>query len=77
MYIAIVNSGNNVFEFVVLADVMRTLGVKTIIAVDVGSKDEADLTNFGDSLSGWWMLWKRLNPFATPVRVRPLNLFLL
>lgn len=51
------------------ADVMRTLGVKTIIAVDVGSKDEADLTNFGDSLSGWWMLWKRLNPFATPVRI--------
>ena len=52
------------------ADVMRTLGVKTIIAVDVGSLDETDLTNYGDSLSGWWMLWKRWNPFSSHVRVR-------
>ena len=68
-------SGNFVllFRFCIygiLADIMRTLGVKTIIAVDVGSRDEADLTNYGDALSGFWMLWKRLNPFSAPVRVR-------
>jgi len=51
------------------ADVMRTLGVKSIIAVDVGSQNEVDLTNFGDSLSGWWMLWKKFNPFTSPVRI--------
>ena len=48
---------------------MRSLGAKTIIAVDVGSSDESDLTNYGDSLSGWWMLWKKWNPFASNVKV--------
>ena len=52
-----------------IADVMRTLGVKTIIAVDAGSIDEQDLTNYGDHLSGWWMLWNKWNPFSARVRV--------
>ena len=51
------------------ADIMVSMGAKTIIAVDVGSRDEKDLTNYGDSLSGFWMLWKKFNPFASPVRV--------
>lgn len=41
-----------------------------VIAVDVGSQDETDLTNYGDSLSGWWLLWKRLNPLTEKVKVR-------
>jgi len=45
------------------------MGAKTIIAIDVGSRDETELTNYGDSLSGFWMLWKKFNPFASPVRV--------
>ncbi|XP_050355887.1 neuropathy target esterase sws isoform X1 [Nymphalis io] len=51
------------------ADVMRSLGAKHILAIDVGSQDDTDLTNYGDDLSGWWLLWKRWNPFTTPVKV--------
>lgn len=51
------------------ADVMRSLGAKHILAIDVGSQDDIDLTNYGDDLSGWWLLWKRWNPFTTPVKV--------
>lgn len=51
------------------ADVMRSHGASHILAVDVGSVDDQDLTNYGDDLSGWWLLWKRWNPFTTPVKV--------
>ena len=48
---------------------MKEMGAQTVLAVDVSSKDDKDLTNYGDNLSGWWLLWKRYNPFATPVKV--------
>ncbi|XP_067087723.1 patatin-like phospholipase domain-containing protein 7 isoform X1 [Osmerus mordax] len=51
------------------ADVARSMGAKVVIAVDVGSQDETDLTNYGDSLNGWWLLWKRFNPLAEKVKV--------
>ncbi|XP_031664710.1 patatin-like phospholipase domain-containing protein 7 isoform X5 [Oncorhynchus kisutch] len=51
------------------ADVARSMGAKVVIAIDVGSQDETNLTNYGDSLSGWWLLWKRLNPLAEKVKV--------
>ncbi|KAK2579633.1 hypothetical protein KPH14_011561 [Odynerus spinipes] len=51
------------------ADEMLRQGARHILAIDVGSQDDTDLTNYGDSLSGWWLLWKRWNPFATPVKV--------
>ncbi|XP_063051894.1 patatin-like phospholipase domain-containing protein 6 isoform X1 [Engraulis encrasicolus] len=51
------------------ADIARTLGAKTVIAIDVGSQDETDLCNYGDSLSGFWLLWKRINPWAEKVKV--------
>lgn len=51
------------------ADVARSMGAKVVIAIDVGSRDETDLTNYGDSLNGWWLLWKRLNPLAERVKV--------
>ncbi|XP_063050901.1 patatin-like phospholipase domain-containing protein 7 isoform X2 [Engraulis encrasicolus] len=51
------------------ADVARSMGAKVVIAIDVGSRDERDLTNYGDYLSGWWLLWNRLNPFSHGVRV--------
>ncbi|MEQ2188535.1 Patatin-like phospholipase domain-containing protein 7 [Goodea atripinnis] len=35
------------------ADVARSMGAKVVIAIDVGSRDETNLTNYGDSLSGW------------------------
>lgn len=52
-----------------LADVMRAQGAAHIIAVDVGSQDDTDLTDYGDDLSGWWVLYKRYNPFTSPVKV--------
>ncbi|XP_054254848.1 LOW QUALITY PROTEIN: patatin-like phospholipase domain-containing protein 6, partial [Indicator indicator] len=51
------------------ADIARSMGAKTVIAIDVGSQDETDLCNYGDSLSGWWLLWNRLNPWAEKVKV--------
>ncbi|MEE6520571.1 hypothetical protein FKM82_018468 [Ascaphus truei] len=45
------------------------MGAKVVIAIDVGSRDETDLTNYGDALSGWWLLWKRWNPLAEKVKV--------
>ncbi|XP_015855023.1 patatin-like phospholipase domain-containing protein 7 isoform X5 [Peromyscus maniculatus bairdii] len=51
------------------ADVARSMGAKVVIAIDVGSRDEMDLTNYGDALSGWWLLWKRWNPLASKVKV--------
>ncbi|CAG2107703.1 unnamed protein product, partial [Medioppia subpectinata] len=52
------------------ADVMRdVMGAETILAIDVGSQDVTDMTNYGDTLNGWWLLWKRWNPFSSPVRV--------
>uniref|UniRef100_A0A452H8U2 lysophospholipase n=1 Tax=Gopherus agassizii TaxID=38772 RepID=A0A452H8U2_9SAUR len=50
------------------ADVARSMGAKVVIAIDVGSRDETDLTNYGDALSGWWLLWKRWNPLVEKVK---------
>jgi len=54
-----------------IADVMRAQGARYILAVDVGSQDETDFTNYGDSLSGWWLLWQKWTaPFRScPVKV--------
>ncbi|XP_030853338.1 patatin-like phospholipase domain-containing protein 7 [Strongylocentrotus purpuratus] len=55
------------------ADIMRAMGVPTIIAIDVGSEDTSSITNYGDELSGWWLLWKKWNPWTEPVRVPSLD----
>uniref|UniRef100_A0A0N4ZFK1 Neuropathy target esterase sws n=1 Tax=Parastrongyloides trichosuri TaxID=131310 RepID=A0A0N4ZFK1_PARTI len=51
------------------ADVMRCLGAKFVIAVDVGSREERNLYNYGDTLNGFWILFKKLNPFSKPVAI--------
>lgn len=48
---------------------MHKLGAAHIIAIDVGSQDDTDLTNYGDDLSGWWLLYKKWNPFTSQVKV--------
>ena len=48
---------------------MKQKGAKHIMAVDVGSLDDVDLDNYGDWLSGWQILWARINPFATMPKV--------
>ena len=60
--------------FFLSADVMRSYGAQSIFAVDVGSIDNTELTNYGDTLSGWWLLWKRWNPWTEPVRVCNMSL---
>jgi NTE family protein len=49
------------------ADVMRELvGDGTVIAVDVSAEhDLAQKHHYGDAISGWRILWSRLNPFGT------------
>lgn len=52
------------------ADVMHdVMGSEAILAIDVGSQDDMDMTNYGDTLSGWWLLWKKWYPFCKPVKV--------
>eukprot|EP00794_Sanderia_malayensis_P015962 gene15962-17568_t len=51
------------------ADVMKSLGARTIIAVDVGSLYEPHMTNYGDKLSGWWVLWNKWNPFGKNLKI--------
>ncbi|PSR76545.1 lysophospholipase NTE1 [Coniella lustricola] len=44
---------------------MKSLGVDTIFAVDVGSLDDDVPQSFGDTLSGAWAFWNRWNPFSS------------
>eukprot|EP00058_Branchiostoma_floridae_P004071 XP_002589559.1 hypothetical protein BRAFLDRAFT_81516 [Branchiostoma floridae] len=51
------------------ADVAKSMGANFVIAVDVGSQDDRNLTHYGDYLSGWWVLYKKWNPFTEKIRV--------
>eukprot|EP00096_Caligus_rogercresseyi_P008792 TRINITY_DN2841_c1_g1_i1.p1 TRINITY_DN2841_c1_g1~~TRINITY_DN2841_c1_g1_i1.p1 ORF type:complete len:258 (-),score=58.56 TRINITY_DN2841_c1_g1_i1:167-871(-) len=42
---------------------------KYILAIDVATLDDRNLYDYGDSLSGWWVLWKKLNPFSSSVKI--------
>ena len=44
-----------------------------IIVVDVTAPDDVELTNYGDALSGWYMLWKKWNPFTSAVKIPTQN----
>lgn len=48
---------------------MQRQGAKHIIAVDVGSVDDRSPMEYGNSLSGWWVLINRLNPFSAHANV--------
>jgi lysophospholipid hydrolase len=51
------------------ADVMHEKGANTVIACDIGGEFDRKFTDYGDSLSGVWLLWKKLNWFASPVHI--------
>ncbi|XP_072005273.1 patatin-like phospholipase domain-containing protein 6 isoform X1 [Engystomops pustulosus] len=51
------------------ADVARSLGARTVLAVDVGQHEEWNTYNYGDCLSGWWLLWNRINPWGIKVKI--------
>ena len=44
---------------------MKTLGADVIFAVDVGSIDDNVPQGYGDSLSGFWSVLNRWNPFSS------------
>lgn len=44
---------------------MKSLGADVIFAVDVGSLDDQTPQSFGDSLSGFWAILNRWNPFSS------------
>jgi lysophospholipid hydrolase len=50
-------------------DVMAAQGCKYIMAVDVTALDDRNLYNYGETLSGWKLLWNRLNPFAETIKI--------
>lgn len=43
---------------------MRSLGADIIFAVDVGSIDDNAPMDYGDTLSGLWVVFNRWNPFG-------------
>jgi lysophospholipid hydrolase len=43
---------------------MKTLGADVIFAIDVGSIDDNTPQGYGDSLSGFWSVINRWNPFS-------------
>ncbi|KAL2868971.1 lysophospholipase [Aspergillus lucknowensis] len=44
---------------------MKTLGADVIFAIDVGSLDDNTPQGYGDSLSGFWSVVNRWNPFSS------------
>ncbi|KAL2410404.1 Lysophospholipase nte1 [Exophiala dermatitidis] len=44
---------------------MKSLGTDLVFAVDVGSLDDDTPQQYGDTLSGFWALFNRWNPFSS------------
>lgn len=44
---------------------MKSLGADVVFAVDVGAPDDNTPQQFGDTLSGFWVLVNRWNPFSS------------
>ncbi|CAG8498260.1 9095_t:CDS:2 [Ambispora gerdemannii] len=49
--------------------VMKSMGADTIFAVDVASHDDTSPVYYGDSISGWWVLLNRFNPFRRQQKI--------
>lgn len=45
--------------------IMMALGSRSVFAIDVGSIDDTSPQHFGDTLSGWWVLLNRFNPWSS------------
>jgi len=49
--------------------VMLRMGADSVFAVDVGSIDDTSPRNFPESISGWWLLIRRLNPWSSAYQI--------
>jgi lysophospholipid hydrolase len=60
-------------------DVVFALGAETVIAVDVENKDNSafeELTDYGEALSGWWLLWRMIGyhlGLSEKVKIPPIS----
>jgi lysophospholipid hydrolase len=52
---------------------MFNMGAHVVFAVDVGSIDDTSPREFGDSVSGWWLLINRWNPFFSAKAAPPIT----
>lgn len=52
---------------------MKSRGAGIIFAVDVGGVSDTDFFDFGDEISGWWMVWNKWNPMKRKPKVRGIN----
>ncbi|KAJ7610998.1 hypothetical protein FB45DRAFT_329504 [Roridomyces roridus] len=52
---------------------MFTVGASCVFASDVGSLEDNTPRNFSDSISGWWLLVNRWNPFSDARLVPPIT----
>eukprot|EP00054_Salpingoeca_dolichothecata_P010652 m.59346 g.59346 ORF g.59346 m.59346 type:complete len:219 (+) comp19096_c0_seq3:281-937(+) len=51
-------------------DVMKhKFGANTVFAIDVAGKESKDLENFGDHISGFYLMWRRWNPFLSAPKI--------
>ncbi|EAU92608.1 hydrolase [Coprinopsis cinerea okayama7 len=44
---------------------MFSMGASAVFACDVGAIDDNSPRNYGDTISGWWLLINRWNPFSS------------
>ena len=52
------------------ADIMsQRMGAQTIIAIDVGGQSDNEFDNYGDALSGWWVLWNKYFPLGRNLKI--------
>lgn len=54
-------------------DVAKTRGANIVLAIDVGAREDANLHNYGDYISGWYLLWQKWWPWAKTLRIPDLN----
>ncbi|KAJ7757450.1 hypothetical protein B0H16DRAFT_1536689 [Mycena metata] len=52
---------------------MFSMGASSVFACDVASLDDNTPRNFGDTVSGWWLLINRWNPFSNARLVPPIT----
>ncbi|KAJ7103059.1 hypothetical protein B0H15DRAFT_810792 [Mycena belliarum] len=52
---------------------MFSMGASSVFACDVGGLDDNTPRNFGDTVSGWWLLINRWNPFSNAHLIPPIT----